>query len=142
MRVVVSSYASFIYFYLQLCTHSSSFVLFTAQMPIRFMPRPRGAFWNSAIRPSVCPMAQLPGLWARWPPEMCGLRTRPLTGVDPLRFCHLSNCHRRGAYRLAAPGAIPCCICYSYLIIRFSRVLGFCVFLILPAFSGYNTLLN
>jgi len=27
-----------------------------------FLPRPRGAFWNSAIRPSVYPMAQLPGL--------------------------------------------------------------------------------
>ena len=26
------------------------------------------AFWNSAIRPSVCPMAQLPKLYARWLP--------------------------------------------------------------------------
>ena len=42
---------------------------------------------------------------------MCGLRTRPRTDVDPLRFLRPSNCHRRGgAYRLAAPGAIPCYI--------------------------------
>ena len=27
-------------------------------------PRPRGAFWNSTIRPPVCPMAQLPRLAA------------------------------------------------------------------------------
>jgi len=33
------------------------------------------------------------------------LRTRPRTDVDPPRE---SNCHRRGAYRLAAPGAITC----------------------------------
>jgi len=26
------------------------------------MPPPLGAFWNSAIRPSACPMAQLPRL--------------------------------------------------------------------------------
>jgi len=41
------------------------------------MPSPLGAFWNSAIRPCVCPMAQLPRLYRhagclqlshRWPP--------------------------------------------------------------------------
>ena len=32
-------------------------------------PAPQeGAFWNSAIRPSVCSMAQLPRLQARWLP--------------------------------------------------------------------------
>jgi len=60
----------------------------------------------------------------RWPPEMCGLRTRPWTDVDPPRFLDPwtgadgliggeTICHRRTAiggraYRLAAPGAIPC----------------------------------
>ena len=38
----------------------------------------------------------------RRPPEMCGLRTRPRTDVDPPRFLPPSNCHRRGAYLLAA----------------------------------------
>jgi len=53
-------------------------------------------------------------------PEMYGLRTRPQTDVNPPRFLDprwpdwrrnempQSNCHRRGAYRLAASGAIPC----------------------------------
>ena len=47
---------------------------------------------------------------ARWlpaagrPPEMCGLRTRPRTDVDPLRV----ELPSAGAYRLAAPGAITC----------------------------------
>ena len=41
-------------------------------------------------------------------PEMCGLRTRPRTDVDPPRFLPPSNCRRRGgAYRLAASRAIP-----------------------------------
>ena len=31
-------------------------------------PRPRVAFWNSALRPSVCPMAQPSRLQARWLP--------------------------------------------------------------------------
>jgi len=44
----------------------------------------------------------------RWSPEMCGLRTRPRMDVDQLRFLPSSNCHRRGAYRFAAPGAIRC----------------------------------
>ena len=38
----------------------------------------------------------------RRPPEMCGLRTRPRTDVDPPRFLPPSNCRRRGTYRLAA----------------------------------------
>jgi len=57
-------------------------------------PRSSGAFCNSAIRPCVCPMAQLPSykhagclqFSHRRPPEMCGLRTRPRTDVDPPRF--------------------------------------------------------
>jgi len=45
----------------------------------------------------------------RRPPEICGLRTRPRTDVDPSRFLPPSNCHRRGgAYRLGDPEAIPC----------------------------------
>jgi len=37
------------------------------------------------------------------PPEMCGLRTRPRTDVDPPRFLPQSNCRRRGGeYRLTA----------------------------------------
>ena len=49
-----------------------------------------------SVRPSVCPTAQLPRLQARWlaacstatarPSELCGLRTRPRTDVDPPRF--------------------------------------------------------
>jgi len=42
----------------------------------------------------------------RRPPEMCGLRTRPRTDVDPPRFLQPSNCHRRREYN----GAIPCLI--------------------------------
>ena len=64
-----------------------------------------------SVRPSVCPMAQLPRLnniinvrylqlSHRRPPLMCGLRIRPRTDVDPPRFLPPSNCHRRGAYRL------------------------------------------
>ena len=50
----------------------------------------------------------------RPPPEMCGLRTRPGTDVDPPRFLPPSNCHRRGSYRLTAPGAMSCWMCYRY----------------------------
>ena len=39
---------------------------------------------------------------------MCGLQTHPRTDIDPLRFLPPSNCHRRGAYHLAATGVIPC----------------------------------
>ena len=60
--------------------------------PAPSVETPLGKLWNSAIRPSVCPMAQLLRLQARWlpaagrPPEMCGLRTRPRTDVEPPRF--------------------------------------------------------
>ena len=70
-----------------------------------------GAFWNSTIRPSVswcsCLGYRHAGclqLSHRRPPEMCGLRTRPRTDVDPPRLLPPSNCHRRGAYRLTACG--------------------------------------
>ena len=58
----------------------------------------------------IRPRPQLARLSARWlpaagrPPEMCGLRTRPRTDVDPLRV----ELPSAGAYRLAAPGAITC----------------------------------
>ena len=46
----------------------------------------------------------------RRPSEMCGLRTRPPTDVDPPRV-ELPSAAGGGAYRLAAPGgAIPCLI--------------------------------
>jgi len=97
-----------------------------------------GAFWNSAIRPSVCPSVCLSHgaavclgyrhagclqLSHRQLPEMCGLRTRPRTDVDPLQFlnpwtdadgligvetiCHCQTAIGGGEYRLVAPGAIP-----------------------------------
>jgi len=43
----------------------------------------------------------------RRPPEMCGLRTRPRTDVDPPRFLDRTAIGGR-AYRLAALGAITC----------------------------------
>ena len=58
---------------------------------------------------SVCPMAQLPRhagclqLSRRRPPEMCGLRTRPRTDVDPPRFLPPSNCHRQGGISSRGP---------------------------------------
>ena len=62
----------------------------------------------------------------RRPPDMCGLRTRPRTDADPPRFLPPSNCHRRGdAYRLAAPGAIPCCDCVIRLWAAKCRQLNF-----------------
>jgi len=60
--------------------------------------RLRGALSDTAIsqsvRPSVCPTRSCLGcrhagclqLSNRWPPEMCGLWTRPRTNVDPPRF--------------------------------------------------------
>jgi len=39
----------------------------------------------------------------RRPPEMCGLRTRPRTDIDPPRFFGL-NCHRRGHIVSPPPG--------------------------------------
>jgi len=63
----------------------------------RLLCPPPAALNDTAIRPPVCPslgyrnagcVAQLPRLYARWlpgrPPEICGLRTRPQTDVDPL----------------------------------------------------------
>ena len=45
----------------------------------------------------------------RRPPEMCGLRTRPRTDVDPPRLLPPSNCHRRRGHIVSPPpGAIPC----------------------------------
>jgi len=35
----------------------------------------------------------------RWTPEMCGLRTRPRTDVDPPRSLPPSNCHRRRGHK-------------------------------------------
>ena len=52
----------------------------------------------------------------RWPPEMCGLRTRPRTDVDPPRFLPSSNCHRRGEGGISSRrplGAIPCLLLQS-----------------------------
>ena len=40
----------------------------------------------------------------RRPPEVCRLRTRPRTDVDPPRL----ELPSAGAYRLAAPGAVTC----------------------------------
>ena len=66
----------------------------------------------------------------RRPPGMCGLRTRPRTDVDPPRFLPPSNRHRRGAYRLAAHGAIP--LCYRLFSLLFDTFLQ-CVTLFLCA---------
>jgi len=41
---------------------------FLCSLCVLIMPPPYEAFWNSAIHPSVCPMAQLPGLQTRWLP--------------------------------------------------------------------------
>ena len=74
------------------------------------------AFSDTAIRPPVC-LSLCPSLGCRHagclqlshrrPPEMCGLRTRPRTDVDPPRFLH-RTATGVGAYRLAVPGAITC----------------------------------
>jgi len=51
----------------------------------------------------------------RRPAEMCGLRTRPRTDVDPPQFLdprwpdwRRNELPSAGAYRLAFPGSIPC----------------------------------
>jgi len=61
-----------------------------------------GAFWNSAIRPSVPRRSCLGYRHAGClqlshcrPLEMCGLLTRPQTDVYSPRFLPPSNCHRR-----------------------------------------------
>jgi len=76
-------------------------------MSVRVL-RSREALSDTAIRPSV-PWRSCLGyrhsgclqLSHRRPPEICRLRTRPRTDVDLPRFLPPSNCHRRGAYRLA-----------------------------------------
>ena len=88
-----------------------------------YAPRPRGHFgiarsvrlfvpWRSCLSHRHAGYLQLS--YCR-PPEMCAPRTRPRTDVYPPRFLDHMNCHRRGgAYRLVAPGAIPClhtCLC-------------------------------
>jgi len=73
-------------------------------------PRPRGHFGIArSVRLSVpwriCLGYRHAGclqLSHRRPPQMCGLRTRPRTDVDPPRF--LDRTAIGGAYRLAAPG--------------------------------------
>ena len=47
--------------------------------------------------------ADCPQLSHRRPLEMCGLRTRPRTDVDPPRFLPPSNCRRRGALSSRRP---------------------------------------
>jgi len=83
-------------------------------------PRFRGAFWNSAIRPSICPIVQLPCLGYRHagclqlshrqPPEMCGLWTRLWTDVDPPQF--LDQTAIGGGILSRRPWLIPC---YSHI---------------------------
>jgi len=69
----------------------------------------RAAISDSAIRPSV--RLSQPRLWARWlpaagrPPEMCRLRTRPRTDVDPPRV-ELPSAGDISSRR--SSGAIPC----------------------------------
>ena len=63
----------------------------------------------------------------RRPPEMCGLRTRPRTDVDPPQFLPLSNCHRRGGISSRRPGAIPCYYCVITLTPRKVRSIAISV---------------
>ena len=44
----------------------------------------------------------------RRPPETCGLRTRPPTDIDPLRFLDRTAYHRGGISSRCSRGAIPC----------------------------------
>jgi len=71
------------------------------------------ALSDTAIRPSVCPTAQLPyaiGTLAACSLAMSGLQTRPRTDVDPPRVeLPLAGWGRE--YRLAATGAIICFFC-------------------------------
>ena len=79
-------------------------------------PRPMGHFgiarsvrlsvpWRSCLGNRHAGCLQLSH---RRPPEMCGLRTRPPTDVDPPRFLPPSNCHRRGHIVSPSPGTMPC----------------------------------
>ena len=81
------------------CAHSTVLII---------MPRCRGDLSDTAIRPSVCLSRGAAALGYRLshrrPPEMCGLRTRPRTDVDPSRV----ELPSAGEYRLAAPRAITC----------------------------------
>ena len=79
----------------------------------RFVMPPAVAEHSASVRMSVpwrsClgyGHAGCPQRCHRRPPAMCGLRTRPRTDVDPPRFLPPSNCHRRGAYRLAVPATL------------------------------------
>ena len=90
----------------------------------------------------------------RRPPETCGLRTRPRTDVDPPRFLDPwrpdwrqrdmppSNCHRRGAYRLAAPGAITCWSRASASRCWLAAALQFANFAVQFSSSAVNTALQ
>ena len=69
----------------------------TERNPLIGLLCPPGAFWNSAIRPSVCPTAQLSHCR---PPEMCGRTSAAISATVELPSAK--------AYRLAAPGAIQC----------------------------------
>ena len=59
----------------------------------------------------------------RRPPEMCGLRTRPRTDVDPPRFLPPSNCHRRRHIVSPPPGAIRCWKYFVALVCSYSIIL-------------------
>ena len=80
----------------------------------RFYPPALGTFWNSAIRPSV-PRRSCLGyrhagclqLSHRRPPEICGLRTRPRTDVDPPRFSDLTAIGGGGHIVSPPPGRYP-----------------------------------
>jgi len=59
----------------------------------------------------------------RRPPEMCGLRTRPRTDVDPPRFLPPTNCHRRRHIVSPPPRAIPCWKYFVALVCSYSIIL-------------------
>jgi len=61
----------------------------------------------------------------RRPPQICGLRTRPRTDVDPPRFLPPSNWHRRG-HIVSPPGAIPCLLTYCCLQVCRKRIEDAC----------------
>ena len=85
-----------------------------------------GGLSNTAIRPSFRHSVRLSIPWRsclgyrhagclqlshRRPPEMCGLRTRPRTDVDPPRFLPPSNFHLRGHIVSPPPGRhLLCCL--------------------------------
>jgi len=54
----------------------------------------------------------------RRPAEMCGLRTRPRTDVDPPRFLPPSNCHRRGGNIVSPIQGRYLVLCVSLLGVR------------------------